>query len=300
AAAIGDGEPPASEIPFVRAMARAVDDASLDPALLALALALPSEDELASEMSMRGIDGARRPADPDAIHAGRRSVRLALAETLQAPLNRIYASMETPGPYSPDAASAGKRALKNAALSLLSALPGAAALAARQFEAADNMSDQMPALTALVHEGAPEADAALDQFYERWRNDALVLGKWFGVQAMSPQPDALERVAMLTEHAAFEWTNPNKFRALIGAFGMANAVNFHRKDGSGYRFYADWLMRLDPVNPQTAAKLIGAFETKARYDADRQGLMEAELERIAAKPDLSKDSAEMVKRLLDA
>ena len=227
-------------------------------------------------------------------------MRRAIAASLRERLERLYHEMATPGPYSPNADDAGKRALKNAALGALSQLGDdrSVAMAENQYDAADNMTDQLPALTVLVHTSAEPAARALERFYDRWKSDPLVLGKWFGVQATAPTPETLEKVAALTEHPAFEWKNPNKFRALIGAFAVANPTNFHRKDGAGYRFFADWLIRLDPVNPQTTAKMIGAFETWRRYDAERRTLMRTELERISAAEGLSKDSAEMVARLL--
>ena len=278
------------------ALGAALRDPALDPAFKALLFSLPGEDELAGEIANRD----QGPADPDAVHAARTHVRLSLAEALQAPLLETYEAMATPGAYRPVAEDAGKRALKNIAMALLAQLrtPRTLALARRQFETADNMTDQMPALTTLVHVGAEGREEALAGFYNRWSEDALVLGKWFGLQATSPLEDALEHVATLTEHPAFEWRNPNKFRALIGAFAMGNTVNFHRKDGAGYRFVADWLIRLDPVNPQTAAKIAGAFETWRRYDEIRRELIKGELERILAVDGLSKDMTEIVTRIL--
>ena len=296
------GRAPRAADAFVDAMGTALRDEGLDPAFRALLLGLPGEDELAGEWIARAPSDGRRAADPDAIHAARIHVRLTLAERLRSDLERLYEQMATPGPYRPTAVDAGKRALKNAALGLLTQLraPQTLALAERQYDAADNMTDQMPALTALVHVGAEAGEPALARFYENWRNDSLVLGKWFGVQATSPMEDALDRVASLTRHPAFEWKNPNKFRALIGAFAMANPVNFHRLDGAGYRFFADWLIRLDPVNPQTTAKLVGAFESWRRYDERRQSLIRDELARIRGAEGVSKDSAEMIDRLLAA
>ena len=295
--ALQDGEAPPPAEDFLAAMGASLTDESLDPAFRALVWSLPGEDELAQATADSG-----RAADPDAIHAARTDLQVALARAHEAELRRLYDAMATPGPYSPDAQSAGKRALRNVALSYLGRLGTASAadLVETQFRDADNMTDQLPALTVLTHTGAGAADRALEAFYDRWRGDSLVLGKWFGVQATSPQPDALDRVAALTDHPAFEWKNPNKFRALLGAFAMANPVGFHRADGAGYRFFTDWLIRLDPVNPQTTAKLTGAFESWRRYDAGRQAKMRAELERIKAVEGLSKDTGEMVTRLLGA
>ena len=171
-------------------------------------------------------------------------------------------------------------------------------MAARHFAEATNMTDELAALSILVYNDAPGRFDALDRFYDRWRNDPLVLGKWFSVQATSPIDSTIEIVDGLTRHPAFEWRNPNKFRALIGAFAMANQVNFHRIDGAGYRFVADWLLKLDPINPQTTAKVLTAFETWRWYDERRQTMMRGELERIRDTDGLSRDSKEIVVRLL--
>ena len=168
-----------------------------------------------------------------------------------------------------------------------------------QFEAADNMTETMQALSLLVREDL--AEEALAAFYDNWRSEPLVLDKWFSVQAvLSPPEVAAERVEALTGHADFDWKTPNRFRSLVGSFAMANMAGFHRADGAGYRLFTDWLIRLDPVNPQTAARLTGAFESWRRFDEDRQALMLEQLQRLANLPKLSKDSAEMVGRILDA
>jgi aminopeptidase N len=174
------------------------------------------------------------------------------------------------------------------------------ALADRQFAGSGNMTEALPALTALVHHGGPTAERRLGEFHDRWQNDPLVLDKWLAVQATSPQPDALARVRALAEAPGFEWKNPNKFRSLIGAFAAANPSRFHASDGEGYRFVADWLIRLDAVNPQTAARVAGVFETWARYDPGRQARMRSEMERMTALPDLSRNTREIVERMLGA
>ncbi|MEM8755618.1 MAG: aminopeptidase N C-terminal domain-containing protein, partial [Pseudomonadota bacterium] len=215
-----------------------------------------------------------------------------------------YDAMATEGPYSPDAASAGRRSLRNRCLALLlaSGCEEARRAAKAQFDGAmsgaGSMTDALAALRGLVHEGAPEGEAALEAFGAKWAADPLVIDKWLAIQATSPAEGALDRVAALAEAPDFPWRNPNKFRALIGAFAMANQVRFHRADGAGYRFFADWLIRMDDANPQTAARVAGAFETWRRYDEERQAKMRAELERILAKPKLSKDMGEIAGRIL--
>jgi len=212
-------------------------------------------------------------------------------------LRDIYERNAVPGQYSPDAGAAGKRALRGRALGLLSALDPDAGLARAQFETAGNMTERMDALSLLV--GAGRADEALAEFYETWADDRLVIDKWFAVQASRfPPESAAAQVAALSRHEDFDWQNPNRFRSLIGAFAMGNPAGFHAADGSGYELLAGWLIRLDPLNPQTAARLSAAFSSWRIFDADRQALIGGQLERIAARPGLSRDTGEMVGRLL--
>ncbi len=285
----------APDAAYLNALDVLAGDDSLDPAFRALALETPGEDELAREVFARGA-----LADPQAIHATARALRKAAGERLGETLARLHAAMAVSGPYSPDAAAAGKRALRNRALALLAARGTAEdfARAAAQFDTAANMSEQAPALAALVHADAPQAARALAAFYDRWRDHPAVVDKWLTVQATAPVADAVARVAALTAHPAFDWLNPNKFRALIGGFAAGNPSRFHAADGSGYAFFADWLLKLDPRNPQTTARMAGAFETWAIYDEGRQTLIRAQLERIAATPGLSKDTADIVGRIL--
>ncbi|WP_340108769.1 aminopeptidase N [Pikeienuella sp. HZG-20] len=276
---------------WISSMRALLLDEALDPALRALALGLPSQDEVAADLAAEG-----EIVDPDAVYAALRRMGEALAGALAPDLRRVRDEMAPSGPYTPDADGAGRRSLANAALSLLALVDAAAAEAA--FAAADNMTDSLAALRALVHENAPGADAALAAFRDRWRGDSIVMDKWYAVQATSPAQGAVDRVAALAKAPDFPWRNPNKFRALIGAFAAGNPVRFHQKDGAGYRLLADWLIRLDAVNPQTAARVAGAFETWARYDAARQDLIRGELRRIAERPDVSKDMDEMTGRML--
>lgn len=279
---------------YLAALDAALGDDALDPAFRALLLAFPTEDELAAEIAGQGA-----PVDPDALHAAAEALRNAAAERLAPRLRALYQAMDVTGPYAPDAGPAGKRALRNACLRLLVRRPGGADLAAAQM-AADNLSDSLPALAALVHTGAPQAKAGLDAFHAKWAHDPLVMDKWLVLQATSPQPGALARVRALADDPAFPWKNPNRFRSLIGAFAAANPVRFHAADGSGYRFYADWILKMDAVNPQTAARCAGAFETWRRYDNARQILVQEQLDRILAAPTLSRDLGEIAGRILRA
>ena len=280
---------------WTAALGRMLADQSLDPAFKALALDAPGEEDLTAEIARRG-----QPVDPDAIHAAVREMRRALGTALGVALRETYEAMATPGPYSPDADSAGRRALRNRALVLLAAAgEDGLALADAQAGAADNMTDTLPALGALLVHDAPSAEDRLAAFYDRWQSDAQVVDKWFALQAGAPGRATLDRVEALTDHPAFDWKTPNRFRALIGAFAM-NPTGFHAADGSGYRFVTDWLIRMDEMNPQTAARLAGAFETWRRYTDDRQALMQAEMDRMAALPKLSKNTREIVERILAA
>ena len=279
----------APDAAYLGALGRVLDDDRLDPAFRALVLALPGEDDLAQTLFDTGVT-----PDPTAIRAALETMSDAMAAALEPRLATLHDTMQVPGPYSPDAASAGKRALGNAALALLSRRDGAVRAQA-QFDTADNMTQSMAALSALVRAGT--GDAALAAFRDRWQGDRLVMDKWFALQPALAQPaDAAATADRLTRDPAFDWKNPNRFRAVFGALA-GNAAGFHHPDGAGYALMADWLIRLDPVNPQTAARMTTVFETWARYDADRQALIAAALDRIAAAPDLSRDTAEMVGRI---
>ncbi|WP_102107770.1 aminopeptidase N [Oceaniglobus roseus] len=275
---------------YLSALEQVLRDDGLDPAFRSLALALPGEDDLAQTLA----DGGMTP-DPAAIHGARRKLSLAIAQHLSGVLADTYDAMDVPGPYTPDAKAAGVRALRLTALGLLSRVDGGRR-AARQFQQADNMTEQLGALTALLTIG--EGGAQVADFYRQWSHDRLVLDKWFNLQAMyAPPEDAAGIVEKLSQHPDFDWRNPNRFRSLIGGLA-ANHAGLHEASGESYELIADWLIRLDPKNPQTAARMTTIFETWRRYDADRQQMMRAALERIAAAPGLSRDSTEMVGRIL--
>ncbi len=287
-AMITDGADPAPE--FLGALAQVALDDGLDPAFRARVLQLPGEDDLAQT-----LHDANVVPDPDAIHAARRRLELALAERLRPDLPDLYAQMAVLGPYSPDPDPAARRALRGVALRLITRLDDGAQ-AERQFEAAGNMTEQLTALGLLVP--ATRGGKAVEAFYRQWRHDRLVLDNWFSVQLTHARPENAPEIARdLAAHADFNWQNPNRFRAVT--FGLAsNAAGFHRADGAGYRFVADWIIRMDAVNPQVTARLTGVFSTWKRYDADRQALIREQLERIAGRDGLSGDTAEMVTRLL--
>ncbi len=275
---------------FLEAMAAVLADESLDHEFRALALSLPSEEDVFQEVRSRTGE-----ADPIAVHEARGALEAAMAGQMEAEARRLYADLATPGAYSPDAEAAGRRSLRGRLLSLIGRLDQGA-LAEAQFGQSGNMTETMQALMILIREG--RAEAALAAFHDRWQGDRLVIDKWFAAQAAAtPHAGAAEAVERLAGHPDFDWKNPNRFRSLLGAFAT-NIAGFHRADGAGYRLYAGWLMKLDPVNPQTTARMTGAFEAWRQFDTGRQALMRAELERIAALPALSRDTAEMVGRLL--
>ena len=274
------------------ALAAILADSKLEPAFVALALTPPSEADIAREI---GCD-----VDPDAIYGAREKLRAAIGERLGAALTDVHERMQTSAPYSPDPQSTGRRSLKNLCLGFLAATGRAEAIAraATQYRTADNMTDRMAALHTLsLHEG-PERARALDDFYTRYADDPLIIDKWLGLQAMIPEPSALDRVRALTTHPAFSMSNPNRVRALIGSFSHANHTQFNRIDGAGYDFVADTVLALDPKNPQVAARLMSAFRSWRALEPRRRERAEATLRRVAAVPSLSRDVNDIVARTL--
>lgn len=271
-------------------MARLAFDDSLDPAFRALALRLPSDDDMAATLHAAG-----HVPDPARIHSARRLLGAAMAETLAPGLDALEQSCRVDGPFSAEAGPAGKRALRLAALSFLTRRDGGTAAKAA-FAQACNMTESFGALAILLENNY--GDQELAEFGSRWQADRLVMDKWFAVQVAMAAPDAAAAtVSRLTARPDFAMKNPNRFRAVLGAL-TANHAGFHHDSGAGYATLADWLIRLDPVNPQTAARMSTAFETWPRYDADRQQMIRAELSRILATPGLSRDLSEMASRML--
>jgi len=274
------------------ALGATLADGALEPAFVALALTLPGEAEIAREI---GHD-----VDPDAVFAARAALRAAVGEYLAGPLFDHYRRLSESGPYRPDAASAGRRMLRNTCLDLLVATqqPEAISLAARQYQAADNMTDRMAALSALSLCDVPERAAALDDFYARYADDPLIVYKWLTLQATVPEPATLDRVRALTSHRAFSFANPNRVRALIHAFALANQKEFNRADGAGYDFIVETVLALDPKNPQLAARLVSALKNWRMLEPVRRERAEAALRRVATAPSLSPDVGDIVRRAL--
>jgi aminopeptidase N len=278
--------------PALAQVVRGVLDPSFheDRSFVAQILSLPGEEYLAELVD---------EVDVDAIHGAREFLRRELARRLRETWLATYEANRTPAPYRYDPRLAGQRRLKNLCLQYLLAepTPEAIGLCQRQFREADNMSDEVAALGILTHAGCPEAEEALAAFAEKWRAEALVLDKWFTLQATAPLAGTLARVKRLMNHPAFTIKNPNKVRSLIGAFA-ANPVCFHQISGAGYQFLADQVLTIDPMNPHIAARLAGRFSQWRRHTPDRQALIKAELQRIMAQPGLSKGVFEVISRTL--
>ena len=275
---------------YLDALKRVLTDTSLDPVFRALSLQMTSEDDMAQTLA----DAGRTP-DPSQIYASMQSLLKIVAASAQTEFSAIYDAMYESGPCRLDTASAGKRELRLSALGYLSRIEGSARARA-VFESADNMTESRAALSVLINQG--DADSEVQTFYDRWQNDATVLDKWFALQIGRATPDrALNVARSLTRHERFSITTPNRFRAVIGAF-IGNTAAFHDPSGAGYGFVADWVIRIDPLNPRTAARLATAFDTLARYDGDRQGMMRDALERMRARDDVSRDLDEIAGRIL--
>ncbi|ACL60319.1 aminopeptidase N [Methylobacterium nodulans] len=269
-------------------------EALKDPAFAALVLAIAGDQEVAQEI------GAN--VDPDAIHRARWTLRAHLGRALQPRLLALREALAAPAgqPFSPDAASAGQRALRNAALDLIAAADPelGTRLAEAQFEEADNMTDRLAALAVLTLLPGEGRERALAAFDETYRGEPLVLDKWFALQAMIPEPGTVARVRALMRHEGYSAANPNRVRALIGSFSLNNPTQFHREDGAGYELLAETVLDLDSRNPQVAARLLTAFNTWRMMEPGRRARAEARLRMIAASPGLSPDVSDIANRSL--
>jgi aminopeptidase N len=285
------GRPLALEPGLVDAFAALLEDPLADPAFFAEALTLPSEAYLGEQLA---------EIDVDAIRAARQFVRAELGRALAARWHEVFAAAQDEVPYSIEARAMGRRALKNTALAYLVAGGDheGQGRAVAQFERADNMTDRLAALAIVAETELPARTRLMGELYERFAGDALVVDKWFALQATAQRPDAVETVRALLDHEAFQLTSPNRVRALIGAFAGGNPTGFHRKDGAGYALVADQLLALDRLNPTIAARIAGAFSRWRRHTPDRRALMQAQLERILATTPLSRDLYEITSKSL--
>ncbi len=269
-----------------------VGDDQLEPAFRAQALALPGEADIAREIAT--------DIDPDGVFLAREALTAAIAEACRSLFDRLWQTAGGSPGFSPDAASAGRRALAAALLDLLSVADGTPLRAAEAFRRAANMTDRMAALTVLVNRfaGRAETGAALAAFEQRFRDDPLVLDKWFALQATAPGPAALPAVKALMGHSGFSLANPNRVRALIGTYFTANQTGFHRRDGAGYALFGDAVLTLDRRNPQLAARLATALRSWRSLEPERQGKARDALAAIAAQQGLSTDVRDIVERTL--
>jgi aminopeptidase N len=280
---------------LIEAYRTLLTDSDLDPAFKELALTLPAETYLYEQCAS---------VDPQQIYHARRAFRHSLASELRIEWAALYQQMQTPGPFNPNAASAGKRGLKNLALSmLLEADPLVwAPMSVNQYQNADNMTDRYAALAGLVIHGSKSAAACLQDFYTRFVDDALVIDKWFALQSSRPPvanaESTLNEVKRLREHEAFKMNNPNRVRSVIHAFCMNNPASFHQADGSGYAFWAESVLALNSINPQVAARLARGLDRWRQFAKPYQEHMLAALKQVAACETLSPDVKEVVSKAL--
>jgi aminopeptidase N len=277
---------------LIEALLAAAADESLEPAFRAQVLSLPSEADIARELGSNN--------DPDAIHAGRQSILKQIADAGQAIFAGLFDTMVTPGAFSPDAASAGRRALRNAALTFLSLSDGTPVRSKAAFDAANNMTDLSAALVLLAHRfpDAAETKEALATFKARFESNPLVIDKWLAIQAGIPGAAALARVRSLIEDPLFAGANPNRVRALLGTFIFGNPTGFNRADGEGYRLLADKILEIDPRNPQLAARLLTSMRSWRSLEPVRADHARAALMQIDRAADLSTDVRDIVERTL--
>ncbi|XLZ73217.1 aminopeptidase N [Massilia sp. SR12] len=287
--AVLEGQPLQLDETYIAALRALLTDGALDAAFREQCLILPSEIIIAEQMEV---------VHPQAIHRARQFMRQAIGGALRAELLQVYAANATPGPYSPDAVSAGKRGLKNVALAYLLVQPNADAvkLAGEQFAAASNMTDRAAALSALIHSGA-DAGKQLDAFYKDFKGEALVVDKWFAMQGAAPHTN-VAKVRELMKHPAFTLKNPNRARSLVFSFCNNNPSQFHAVDGSAYEFWAEHVIKLDALNPQVAARLARSMDRWRRYAPALQIHMRHALEKVAAATPLSNDVMEVVSKAL--
>ena len=267
-----------------------MQDRALDPSFREVSLTLPSESMMSEQTDV---------VDPQAIHLARRSLYNKLAVSLRPKWLSAYRANHDASGYSPDAAAVGKRGLKNLALAYLSDLdePAIHSLQQQQYDSADNMTDRLAALGALINSRAPGRAAALTRFYADFEDDALVIDKWFMLQATARSTD-VSAVRGLMQHPAFSLKNPNRARSLIFSFCNGNPARFHAADGSGYAFWAEQVIALDALNPQVAARLARSLDRWRKYVPSLQEKMRAALARVANSPRLSNDVLEVVTKSL--
>ncbi|SER04524.1 aminopeptidase N [Faunimonas pinastri] len=287
---IRQGATPVFDGRFAEELGRLASATELDPAFRALALTLPSDMEVAQAI--------RTNVDPDAIFVARRALQTHLGDRIADAL--AAAAPAADASYRPDAESAGRRAFRHAAWAYgLAAGRITSADLAEAFHGAGNLTDRLAALRLAVHRDLDDAPALLEAFYERYRDDPLVLDKWFSVQATVPQHSTLERVQALSRHPAFSMKVPNRVYALIRTFAAGNPVAFNRPDGEGYRYMVDMVAEVDRHNPSVASRLTTAFRSFRMMEPSRRAAAEAALKRLATVPELSRDVSDILIRTLE-
>ena len=280
--------------PYAKALGAIVMNDALEPAYRAELLRLPSPSDIARVIG--------KNVDPALIHSAHRQLSTLVGRTLGPLLEDIYDEMAEDGPFSPDAESTGRRALRNGALTLLTARRSNRDLArlSKHYSRASNMTDRAHALFLLAAHSGLERERALNDFYKNWKGDNLVIDTWFAAQALSPLAATLRQVKKLTEHTLFSLAAPNKVRALIGTFAMSNPVQFNRPDGTGYAFLAEQVLALDRLNPQIAARMLSAFRSWRALETGRRGHARKALQRIAKTKGSSPDVQEIVSKMLES
>ncbi|MFA9549791.1 MAG: aminopeptidase N [Hyphomicrobium sp.] len=280
--------------PYAKALGAIVMNDALEPAYRAELLRLPSPSDIARVIG--------KNVDPARIHSAHRQLSTLVGRTLGPLLEDIYDEMAEDGPFSPDAESTGRRALRNGALTLLTARRSNRDLArlSKHYSRASNMTDRAHALFLLAAHSGLERERALNDFYKNWKGDNLVIDTWFAAQALSPLAATLRQVKKLTEHTLFSLAAPNKVRALIGTFAMSNPVQFNRPDGTGYAFLAEQVLALDRLNPQIAARMLSAFRSWRALETGRRGQARKALQRIAKTKGSSPDVQEIVSKMLES
>ena len=285
---------PANGKSLCEGLSHILKDKKLAASFKAECLRLPSESDIARQIGVN--------VDPEAIHWARRQLLRTLRQNLDRQLLQIYRSNTVSGRYTPSVEAVGKRGLRNAVLAILASddKPETAKLLLKHYTEARNMTDRIIAVSLLADSSSDIRKQVLADFYERYEDDHLVIDKWFAVQAMSSRPQVVEEVRELMSHPKFSLKNPNKVRALIGAFVQGNPLNFNRPDGQGYRLLAETVLEIDGFNPQIAARLAGAFRSFRILESKRKRLARSALSAIAGDKGLSRNSYEIISKILEA
>ena len=276
---------------YLNSLRKLIRDDTLDPAFRALALSLPSQDEITQKCLDNGVI-----PDPMAIYRSIETLSLKISDHLKPDFEDIYKKYKITEDYKADATQSAHRALRNRALSFLAYQDGAF-LAKIQATDAQNMTDQLSAFSTVIKHNPNSEHIKL--FYDQWRHERLVIDKWFSAQVLTAHPNSLNKVVNnLTTHSDFNITTPNRARSILGAFS-ANTAGFHLETGDNYKLFSDWVLKVDPVNPQVAARMCSAFETWTRYDPIRQNLIKSQINKILGAKSVSKDTREMLSRLIN-